>query len=86
VLNKLASRLSHDWPHVHTVAINWGPWDGGMVSDELRRLFATKNIYPIPIDKGKLQCLEELGRGNIGRPEVVVASSLQQITQLALHQ
>lgn len=38
VVNKLANRLSHDWPHVHTVAINWGPWDGGMVSEELRNL------------------------------------------------
>ncbi|ACB97427.1 type I polyketide synthase [Beijerinckia indica] len=86
VVNKLADRLSHDWPHVHTIAINWGPWDGGMVSDELRRLYATKNIHPIPVAEGRQRCLEELGRSNSGKPEIVVAASLQQIAQLALRQ
>jgi acyl transferase domain-containing protein/NAD(P)H-dependent flavin oxidoreductase YrpB (nitropropane dioxygenase family)/acyl carrier protein len=80
VLNKLAARSSHDWPHVHTFAINWGPWDGGMVNDGLRRLYATKGIYPVPVEKGKQHCLDELDRGNSGNPEIVVASSLQQLT------
>jgi malonyl CoA-acyl carrier protein transacylase len=79
VVNKLAATLSHDWPHVHTVAINWGPWEGGMVSDELRRLYATKDICPIPVENGRQRCLEELGRGNSGKPEIIVAASLQQI-------
>jgi NAD(P)-dependent dehydrogenase (short-subunit alcohol dehydrogenase family) len=84
VVNKLADRLSQDWPHVHTIAINWGPWDGGMVSDELRSLYAAKNIHPIPVEEGRQRCLEELGRSNSGKPEIVVAASLQQIAQLAL--
>jgi NAD(P)-dependent dehydrogenase (short-subunit alcohol dehydrogenase family) len=86
VVNKLAAGLSQAWPHFHTVAINWGPWDGGMVSDELRRLYATKNIFPIPVGEGRQRCLEELGRGNSCNPEIVVAASLQQIAQLALRQ
>jgi acyl transferase domain-containing protein/NAD(P)H-dependent flavin oxidoreductase YrpB (nitropropane dioxygenase family)/acyl carrier protein len=84
VLNKLAARLSHDWPHVHTLAINWGPWDGGMVNDTLRRLLAAKGIHPVPVEKGKQHCLDELGRGNSGNPEIVVAANLQQLTRLAM--
>lgn len=86
VVNKLAARLSHEWPDVHTVAINWGPWDGGMVREDLRKLFAARNIQTIAIEKGRLRCLEELQRGNTGAPEIVVASSLEQITRLASRQ
>ena len=83
VVNKLANRLSHDWPHVHTVAINWGPWDGGMVSEELRNFLVSRDIHPIAIDDGRQCFLEELGRGNTGSSEIVVAANLSQITQLA---
>lgn len=86
VLNKIAARLSHDWPHVHTLAINWGPWDGGMVTDELRRLYATKGIHPVPVEKGKQFCLEEIGRGSCGTSEIVVAASLQRIAKIASRQ
>ena len=86
VVNKLADGLSQKWPHVHAVAINWGPWDGGMVSDDLRKLYASKQIYPIAIDQGKRRCLEELERGNTGAPEIVVAASLEQIARQGMRQ
>ena len=35
VLNKTAQRLARLKPHCRTVAINWGPWDGGMVTPAL---------------------------------------------------
>ncbi|HVK55570.1 MAG TPA: SDR family NAD(P)-dependent oxidoreductase, partial [Burkholderiales bacterium] len=82
VLNKLADRLSHAWPTVHTLSINWGPWDAGMVSDELRKLYASKSIRPIPIEIGKRHCLEELARGATGEPEIVISSSIKQIAAL----
>jgi NAD(P)-dependent dehydrogenase (short-subunit alcohol dehydrogenase family) len=86
VVNKLADGLSQKWPHVHAVAINWGPWDGGMVNDDLRKLYASKQIYPIAIDQGKRRCLEELERGNTGAPEIVVAASLEQIARQGMRQ
>lgn len=86
VVNKLADGLSHKWPHVHAVAINWGPWDGGMVNDDLRKLYASKQIYPIAVDQGKRRCLEELERGNTGAPEIVVAASLEQIARQGMRQ
>lgn len=86
VINKLADRLSHKWPHVHAVAINWGPWDGGMVNDDLRKLYASREIYPIAVDQGQRRCLEELERGNTGAPEIVVAASLEQIARQGMRQ
>lgn len=83
VLNKLADRLSHEWPGVHTVAMNWGPWDAGMMSDELRGLYAARNIRPIPLATGTRYCLDELEHGNTGEPEIVIAASLEQIAELA---
>ena len=86
VLNKLANRICHRWPHVHAVAINWGPWDAGMVSDELRKLYAARSIRPIPAEQGRRHFLEALERGASGAPELVISSSIRQIATLRLGQ
>jgi NAD(P)-dependent dehydrogenase (short-subunit alcohol dehydrogenase family) len=83
VLNKLATRLNREWPHVRALSINWGPWDGGMVSDDLRSLFATRGIATVPIKTGTQHCLEALEHSNGGEAEIVVAASLQQIARVA---
>jgi hypothetical protein len=80
VVNKLADQLNHAWPQVHVVSINWGPWDGGMVGDELRNLYATKDIHVIPNDIGVRLCIEELQRGKSTTPEVVISPSVKQIS------
>jgi len=82
VLNKLAGRLSRLWPHVHSVAINWGPWDAGMVSDELRRQYAAHAIRPIPAPVGRRHFIRQLERGASGEAELVISSSVQKISSL----
>jgi NAD(P)-dependent dehydrogenase (short-subunit alcohol dehydrogenase family)/acyl carrier protein len=84
VLNKLASQLSHSWPHLHAVAINWGPWDAGMVSDDLRRLYAAREIRPIAPAAGRRHFLDALEHGARGQPEIVISSSIRQIAALRL--
>jgi NAD(P)-dependent dehydrogenase (short-subunit alcohol dehydrogenase family) len=84
VLNKLAGRLSREWPNTHVVSINWGPWDSGMVSDELRKLYAEKDIYLVPADVGVRFGVQEVQGGNVNAPEVVIASSVKQISQWGL--
>jgi NAD(P)-dependent dehydrogenase (short-subunit alcohol dehydrogenase family) len=84
VLNKLASRLSHEWPHTHVTSVNWGPWDSGMVSHELRRLYAAKDIHLIPPHIGVQFAVDELRRGNSRVPEVVIGSSVKQISAFGL--
>ena len=77
-LNKLADLLDRRWPS-RVVAINWGPWDSGMVSDGLRNLYAERGIALISEEEGA-RCFEaELGLGNNGPAEVVITRSLAQI-------
>ncbi len=35
-----------------TIAMNWGPWDGGMVHDGLKKLFASEGLGTIPMAAG----------------------------------
>ena len=84
VLNKLADQLSHAWPHLHALAINWGPWDAGMVNDDLRRLYASRSIQPIAPATGQRHFLDELEHGPRRQPEIVITSSIGQIATLRL--
>ncbi|MHB8797031.1 MAG: SDR family NAD(P)-dependent oxidoreductase [Thermoanaerobaculia bacterium] len=77
VLSALAWRLSRLWPHVRTLAVDWGPWEAGMVGEGLRRLYLERGIRPIPTSEGVRLCLEELA--GAGPPEVVLARSLAAI-------
>jgi malonyl CoA-acyl carrier protein transacylase len=83
VLNKLAGRLGHAHPGLHALAINWGPWDAGMVSDDLRRLYAARGIEPIAPAAGRRHFLDALERGP-GKSEIVISSSIGQIAALRL--
>jgi NAD(P)-dependent dehydrogenase (short-subunit alcohol dehydrogenase family) len=80
-LNKLACQLSRTWP-ARVVAINWGAWDAGMVSDELRRLYAMRNIHLIPIPEGVGFLEQELRLKDRREPEVVIACSVPQLQKL----
>jgi len=77
-LNKLAAHLDGQWPG-RVVAINWGPWDAGMVSDELRRLYASKGVHLIPREEGARLFLEELKQSAKGQSEVVLACNVRAI-------
>lgn len=83
VLNKLADHLSLTWPG-RVVAINWGPWRGGMVSEELLRLYAARNIPAIPMVAGARKLLEELRVSRKSTPEVlIVAGDLESLAEAA---
>jgi NAD(P)-dependent dehydrogenase (short-subunit alcohol dehydrogenase family) len=74
-LNKLAVHLDRQWPG-RVVAVNWGPWDAGMISDELRRLYRERGVEMIPVAEGRRMLIDELRRGKQGPPEVVIGCSL----------
>jgi len=52
VLNKAAYQIKRENPACHVVSINWGPWDSGMVTPELKRAFAERNMMVIPAEAG----------------------------------
>ena len=71
VLNKMAQVESRRRPSSRVVAINWGPWDGGMVNPALRKVFESEGIGMIPLDEGGLFAVQELNLS--GRAAEVVA-------------
>jgi len=52
VLNKLAQDEARRRPGCRTVSINWGPWDGGMVTPALKKLFAGEGVGLIGLAEG----------------------------------
>jgi NAD(P)-dependent dehydrogenase (short-subunit alcohol dehydrogenase family) len=60
VLNKAAYQIKRDNPICHVVSIDWGPWDSGMVTPELKRAFAERGMAVIPTDTGAEMLLKEI--------------------------
>ena len=60
VLNKTARLLARRLPDCRVVSFNWGPWDGGMVNDGLRALFAKEGIGVIGLETGGKFLVDEL--------------------------
>jgi acyl transferase domain-containing protein/NAD(P)-dependent dehydrogenase (short-subunit alcohol dehydrogenase family) len=72
-LNKLACQFRHQHPQCRTRSFNWGPWDGGMVTDSLRPLFEKEGVGLIPLDAGANLFVRELERTDaLDNVEVVV--------------
>ncbi|MEA3428029.1 MAG: SDR family NAD(P)-dependent oxidoreductase, partial [Thermodesulfobacteriota bacterium] len=76
VLNKTAQQESVNRPECKVICINWGPWDGGMVSSALKREFARNNIKLIPIDSGAMCMLREMMGDKNSPVEVVVGAEI----------
>ena len=52
ILNKTALKLVHTLPQAKVMSFNWGPWDGGMVSSALKKMFVERGVYVIPLQAG----------------------------------
>ncbi|WP_315790680.1 SDR family NAD(P)-dependent oxidoreductase [Fischerella sp. JS2] len=76
ILNKSAHLVKRNYPNCHAVAINWGPWDSGMVTPELQKAFAERSIKTIPIEVGTQMLVDELVQVNQQTTQVVIGSPL----------
>ncbi|GAX34611.1 type I polyketide synthase [Nodularia sp. NIES-3585] len=76
ILNKSAHLFKRNHPNCHVVAINWGPWDSGMVSPELKKAFAERNIATIPQEIGAQTLVSQLGQKHHQTTQVVIGSPL----------
>jgi len=63
-------------PACRSVALNWGPWDGGMVQSSLKRVFNAKGIDLIPPRSGAQALIYELGRSPGAPVEMVIGACL----------
>jgi acyl transferase domain-containing protein/NAD(P)-dependent dehydrogenase (short-subunit alcohol dehydrogenase family) len=75
-LNKIARWESLHRPGCRVSAINWGPWDGGMVTPTLKKTFDAKNIGLIPIQTGARLMVAEMKNTDPGPVEVLIGSML----------
>ncbi len=75
VLNKQARQQARRLPRCRVVSVNWGPWDGGMVSPALKKVFAQEGIGLIPLEAGANYLIEELRSPPGNAVEVVLLAS-----------
>jgi NAD(P)-dependent dehydrogenase (short-subunit alcohol dehydrogenase family) len=76
VLNKSAHILRKSLPDCRVIAFNWGPWDSGMVSPQLKKYFESRGIPLINTDEGADTLVKAIsGEGSPGA-QVVVGSPI----------
>jgi NAD(P)-dependent dehydrogenase (short-subunit alcohol dehydrogenase family)/acyl carrier protein len=75
-LNKMARQQVRRLPHCRVVAINWGPWDGGMVTAGLKQLFAREGIGLIEPEAGGEFVVRELAARTSDVEVIVTAGPL----------
>ncbi|PHJ58163.1 polyketide synthase [Nostoc linckia z18] len=76
ILNKSAHIFKQQYPSCHVVAINWGAWDSGMVSPELKKAFAERGVEVIPVEAGTKMLVNELHPAYQDNTQVVIGSPL----------
>jgi NAD(P)-dependent dehydrogenase (short-subunit alcohol dehydrogenase family) len=75
-LNRAAHLIRRAHPGCHTVALNWGPWDAGMVTPELKALFAERGVSVIPAEAGAARLVDELEAREDRPAQVLVGNPL----------
>ncbi|MDJ0593043.1 MAG: SDR family NAD(P)-dependent oxidoreductase [Pleurocapsa sp. MO_226.B13] len=76
ILNKFAHQFKHQYPDCQVVSFNWGPWESGMVTPELKEIFAQRGINVIPIDVGTKVFVNQIIKGNPDRVQILVGGGL----------
>ncbi len=71
VLNKTAQVEARRRPGCRVVCVNWGPWEGGMVTPGLRKQFEAEGVGLIPLADGAVFLVNELSAA--GRTVEVLA-------------
>ncbi|NOQ41009.1 MAG: SDR family NAD(P)-dependent oxidoreductase, partial [Desulfuromusa sp.] len=60
ILNKIADQQAELRPGCRVLSLNWGPWDGGMVTPALKKIFAQEGIDVIDLHAGADYLINEL--------------------------
>ena len=76
ILNKTAHLIQRTHPQCHVISLNWGPWDGGMVTPALRAIFAKRQIDIIPVDSGAQMLVDELEQRNSAAVQVLIGNAM----------
>ncbi|TSK07974.1 MAG: SDR family NAD(P)-dependent oxidoreductase [Geobacter sp.] len=77
VLNKTAQVEARRRTGCRCVSINWGPWDGGMVTPALKKVFASEGIGVIDLTEGGSFLAREIA-ANDAPVEIVAIAELPE--------
>jgi acyl transferase domain-containing protein len=53
LLNRIASRHRRRHPQCHVLSINWGAWNAGMVTPEVKAIFEQRGVRLIEVEEGE---------------------------------
>ncbi|NCC94864.1 MAG: SDR family oxidoreductase, partial [Opitutae bacterium] len=76
VLNKTALDIARMKPETRVLAINWGPWDGGMVNAGLKRHFSARGISLLAPAAGAAAMVRTMADPGLAAVEILVGSDL----------
>ena len=75
ILNKYAHYLAEKIPDCRVMALDWGPWDGGMVTPRLKRIMVSRGVEVIAIPEGTSTLVDLLSQPRI-EPQLVIGNPL----------
>ncbi|OUE22979.1 Phenolphthiocerol synthesis polyketide synthase type I Pks15/1 [Clavibacter michiganensis] len=72
VLDRWAEGLAAHLPAAHVVSIDWGAWDGGMVSDAVRALFRARGYALVAPGTGARMLVEQTTAPHVDQRQVLI--------------
>ena len=84
VLNKTAWRLAARLPSARVVSVGWGPWDGGMVTPALAKVFRGEGVGLIDLQEGSRALVDEIRHGSRDAVEVVMLAPAEKDASLSV--
>jgi len=75
-LNRIALSFSQKHPKCHVTSFNWGPWEGGMVTPELKRYFEERKVEVISVQDGTKIFVEDVTSKMQSNPIVLIGNSM----------
>jgi NAD(P)-dependent dehydrogenase (short-subunit alcohol dehydrogenase family) len=76
ILSKAAHLFKTNHPNTHVSAINWGAWDSGMVSGELKAQFEAAGVVLVNSEGGAAMLVNELNSDYSNQPQVIIGGTL----------
>ncbi|MDX2481754.1 MAG: SDR family NAD(P)-dependent oxidoreductase [Desulfuromusa sp.] len=73
ILNKIADQQAELRPDCRVLSLNWGPWNGGMVTPALKKVFEREGIEVIDLKAGADYLLNELSTTPGGPVELIIS-------------
>lgn len=81
ILNKTAHQFHRQYPNSRVLALDWGPWDGGMVTPALKEFFTKRQIELISVEAGTQKLVEELAASPGEAVQLVIGSPLRALPE-----